>query len=86
MSTRVLREAASRYEEGRVKVSASRDGDVVRVSIAIGQIMVRPYVFDAMPLSTVEQAIIVYGGRIWIESAPRRPTTFNFTLPIWEDS
>jgi signal transduction histidine kinase len=84
--TSLLQESISRLEkDGSVKVSAAREGNFVQTNLTLlgGQVLVRAYLFDAMPLSTVEQTIIMYGGRLWVENEPGKSTTFSFTLPAW---
>lgn len=86
----LLEETTSRVAaDGRVAISARRRDGSVQVDMAMsareGQVLLRGYVFDVLPLSIVEQTIIMQGGRVWVEGEPGQPITFSFTLPIWEE-
>jgi signal transduction histidine kinase len=85
----LLEETTARVAaDGRVSISAGHSDGAVRVDMSLtgreGQVLVRGYVFDVLPLSVVEQTIIMQGGRLWVEGEPGQPITFSFTLPVWE--
>ena len=43
---------------------------------------IRTSVFDGLPLATVEQLIVLHGGRLWLTNEPKQQTKISFTLPV----
>ncbi len=83
---------AARTEDGRLRVSVSDSGPGIEPR-HLPRLFERFYRVDAgrsrevggtgLGLSIVKNLVEAMGGRIWVESAPNRGTTFTFTLPRW---
>lgn len=83
----LLLEITERMSSGdSATISALRRADGVVVEIAMNsskfQGVIRPDVFDVMPMAIIEQLIIMQGGRLWVETREDGTTLCSFLLPM----
>lgn len=94
--TNILQNASNHTENGRVTVTARRQGNEILVIVQDTGIGIAPellpHVFErgistggtGVGLFLCNTVVETHGGRIWIESEPQKGTAVFYTLPYYE--